>query len=220
MPAGIRVRNQFFTTQIDHNFKNYGFVQIIPVTVSMTFPSLSEQGLIQVTVPGVNSLAGIRCGTFFYCPLGSYFDGTNWLYTFKFLPEFVFTGTATETVYVYVFNTPASGGFSNLGIRIRNPVTGEIAFHSDMRPLYMEAKRPCTSGFSGAGGRVYCPIITRFCFINNFYSGVGYRLEPYALRCVGNDIQVKQFSLPSYYAYFASHYEAGEYAVIDVTGLS
>lgn len=220
MAAGIRVRNQFFTTQIDHNFRNYGFVQIIPITVTVTFPSVDEQGIVQVSVPGINSLVGVRSQQFFFIPLGSFFDGTNWLYTFKFLPEFTFAGTMSETVQFFVFNTLDGGAFSNLGIRIRHPVTGAIAFHSDMRPLQMTAKNPCTVGFSGDGSRVFCPIVTRVCFINNFYSGLGYRSEPYALRCAGSTVQVKQFTLPSYYSFFAEHYDAGEYTVIDVTGLS
>lgn len=220
MAPGLRVRNQFFTTQIDHNFKNYGFQQIIPMVVSITSPSVDEQGLVQVTVPGVNALVGVRTQLFFYIPLGSYFDGANWTYTFKFMYEFGFTGTISDTVQFYVFNSPEGGAYSNVGIRIRHPVTGELGFHSDMRPLYMEAHRPCTVAFTGAAGNIYCPIVTRVCFINNFYSGIGYRNEPYALRCVGSGIQVKQTSLSSTYLAFFEYYDAGQYAVINVTGLA
>lgn len=219
MSWGIRIRGNGFQTQIDHNFKNYGFLQIIPVTVTMTFPSVPEQGLVQVTVPGLNSLVGVRCEQFFYFPLGSYFDGTNWLYTFKFFPEFVATGTFSETVKFYVFNTLEVGALPNVGIRIRHPVTGELVFHSAMRPLNMVAKTPCTAAFYGDPARLFCPIVTRFCFINNFYAGVGYRLEPYGLRCVGSTIGVKQYSLPANYAGFFTYFDAGEYAAIDVTGL-
>lgn len=220
MVAGIRVRNQYFTTQIDHNYKNYGFVQVIPVNVVITSPSVDEQGIVQVTVPGINSLVGVRSSLFFYFPMGSFFDGTNWIYTFKFMPPVAITGTQSETVSLFVFNTLESGGLSNIGIRIRHPVTGEIGFHSDMRPLYMEAKSLCTSAFGGTPGQIYCPIITRLCFINNFYAGLGFRAEPFGLRCSGSTIEVRQFTLPSYYALFNTYYDPGEYSVINVTGLS
>jgi hypothetical protein len=222
MAVGIRVTNDYGTTQIDQDYKNYGFVQIIPITVTVTSPSQNPQlqGLIQVTVPGLNALAGIRCTNFYYTNRGSYFDGSNWVFTFRAIPGASFSGTLTDTVYVYVFNSLETTTFSNVGIRVRHPTTGEIAFHSDMRPLYIEALRPCNQGYSGDPSRVYCPLITKMSYKSTFISGRGYFFSQDYIRIAGSTVQTIETGEANDVAGFFEYSDHGEYAMIDVTDYS
>lgn len=218
MPAGLTIRNNAGTVQIDENWRNFGFRQIIPVTITTTNANPPGNTVYNLTVSGQEVLVACRATTICALPGKSYFDGSNWTFQWIFFTEF--SGqTITETVEFFVFDL-MNGTYSNVGLEIFN-AAGQRVFHSDQGVMKVgsSASLPITTAFSGAPGRSYVPLIERNPVHGvNLGLPIGYRLASYALRVSGSNI-VPTFIQTSNGA-SGEYATRGLYAAIDVTGLA
>jgi hypothetical protein len=229
MVAGLAIVNDYGTTQVDETWRNMGFRQKMPVnidvpTTSPPIPAGYGGQPYQLVVSGTASLL-IACKATVLLPvmLHSYYDGANWTFNWLFCNEFGGVH-GNETVEFYVFDVLPSGGFSNVGLEVFNTL-GQRVFHSDMEPMRVgyggAGVQPCNTGFSGAGGRVYAPLI----MLNPIYGvnmgGVtGFRLHAHSLRASGSSIVSKSNVPLGAFGASGAYDNSGLYAAIDVTGLS
>ncbi len=214
MPAGLQIVNAYGTVQIDENWKNYGFKQIIDVGISVVLPAGTPNVIYDLVVPGQMAMVAFRASTFRGTILNSRFDGSNYIFKFLFEPPPAI-GTVSETIRFYVFDVPQTGGLSNVGLEVFN-AGGERVYHSDIDVMKIAAVLPCNVGFSGDPSRAYAPLIA----IPPFYKpgGTG-NLWFWALLTSGHVITPLE-QISRYVAPFSGAGGTGLYAVIDVTGLS
>lgn len=214
MPAGLQIFNDTGTVQIDENWKNYRFRQKIPITLSWTIPSLDTINRYTLVVAGEGVMVACKASVLFpYMPV-SYFDGTNYYFQWTFLPPPV-AGSFSETVEFYVFDTPDVGASSNVGMEIRN-ASGQIVFHSDMKPMKVAGFLSAASTFTGTPGRSYVPLIATQPFRTEPF-GSGRRIYARTLQTFGHQI-IPNSQLTEYGA-LGTWDAGGTYAAIDVTGL-
>jgi hypothetical protein len=214
MPAGLQIFNDSGTIQIDENWKNFGFRQTVDVGISITLPTLNPYVIYDLVVPGQNAMVAHRSSTFAGMIMSSNFDGTNYRFKFLFIPPNA-TGTHSETVRFWVFDVPPSSGFSSVGLEVFNG-SGERVFHSDMSVMKISGVQACDTGFTGASGREYVPLIAVPSFYKPGGTGPLYAWFP---KASGNTI-TPFTSITPYTAPFSGAGSAGLYAAVDVTGLS
>ncbi len=216
MPAGLQVINTHGTTQIDENWRNYGYRGKItyPISISATGPGLADAVLY---LAGEAVMIACRSTVFRPTPLNSNFDGTTWTFRWRFLPEFIAVDYF-ENVEFYIFDVLPDGGFSNVGLEVFD-AAGKRVFHSDMSPMRVPPGGilPATSGFTGDSGRIYAPLILRNPIFTQMFENLA-RHATYTLYCSGN-------SIISDYRFLGStslglYGTSGLYAAVDVTGLS
>jgi|GEM_PF-4246303 len=221
MPAGLQVFNSFGTVQIDENWKNYGFRQIVPVSFTLE-PPIPGQSAAPVdytlTLSGAAVLVAARSELLQVVAGGSLLSGTTWTFNWRIHPPPAPAPGASysETVIFYVFDVPVSGGFSNVGLEVFN-ASGERVFHSDMDVMKIRSVQPCSSGFTGLSGRIYAPLIV-LNPIKSTYTGSSYVLSSRALRASGSALTSSVVNVPG--TGFLEFGDEGLYAAVDVTGLS
>ncbi len=217
MPAGLQIFNDSGTVQIDENWKNYGFRQRIPVTLSAgpVVGGPTDVAPYQLVVPGEAALVACRAEVLKPVALHSYLSGGYWTYNWQFHPPFV-TGTYTETVQFYVFDVHYENVFSNVGLEVFN-AAGERVFHSDMEVTKVPPggdARPCSADFTGSPGRIYAPLIV-VNPIRATFTGVSYRHSTRALRVSGSSILSSNQDINS--STIGEFANEGLYIPIDVT---
>lgn len=221
MPAGLTVYNTSGTVQVDENWRNYGFRQIIPVSItSYTTSPPNPAGYngmpYALTVSGSAALL-VACVAENLIPvkLHQYYNGSSWTFNWVFMCEFAGT-TVTETVKFYVFDT-MDGTYSNVGLEVFN-ASGIRTFHSDAPVMKLGGIQTCNNGFNGTSGHSYAPIILQNPLCGYLFGG-GYRCFFYCLRTSGSTIS-SSFVGPGNFGATAPYTNYGQYAAIDVTGLS
>lgn len=214
MPAGLQIINDAYTVQIDENWKNFCFRQVIDVGIAITLPTLTPYVIYDLVVPGQTAMVACACTTFYGTILNSRFDGSNYIFKFLFMPPTV-AGYVAETVRFYVFDVPPSGGFSNVGLEVFN-AAGERVYHSDVDVMKIAGVASCDTGFTGTPGRTYVPLVA----VPSFFKppGTG-RLSFWALFSSGHVITPGETITP-YTAPFSGSGGPGLYAAVDVTGLA
>lgn len=216
MPAGLTIFNTHGTTQIDENWRNFGFRGKIDYPVSVG--GSTESVDVTINIPGEAVMVACRANVFRPVPMNSYFDGTNWMFRWRFIPPFI--GTAySETVEFFIFDVLPDGGFSNVGLEVFD-ASGKRVFHSDMAPMRVPTGGvlPGTSSFTGEAGRSYVPLILRNPIFSEVYPfPTGIRHSTYALYCSGSSIisEYRGLGTPSLVPFGST----GLYAAVDVTGL-
>lgn len=234
MEAGLTIYNVWGTVQIDQYWKNYGFRQKIPLTITAYWSTGNTVGYngvtYQLVTPGTPQLlVACRASVLLPIKLWSWYDGTNWTITWlfmKWLPP-VSDGTefdpVTETVDFYVFDA-MNGSYSNVGLEVFNP-DGERVFHSDAPVMKLgstadDGVQGCDTGFVGASGHVYVPLIMGDPLIASSPGfPIGFRLYSYGLRSIGNTIQSSVTRELGALNGSSPYSDPGLYAAIDVTGL-
>lgn len=211
MPAGLQIFNDFGTVQIDENWKNYGFRQIVPV-----YLETGGVDYYSLTLTGLSVLVAVRTTSMHVIPMGSLVSGTTWTFDFRYAGEF--SGGAAETVYFYVFDVPYWQSYSNLGMEVFN-ASGERVFHSDMDVMKVPSGgvQPCNSNFYGAPGRIYAPLVL-LNPIRSEFTGSNYFQSTRSLRVSGSNIL--STNVPIGAGSFLEFANEGLYAAVDVTGLS
>ncbi|MGX1786831.1 hypothetical protein ACWIGM_08850 [Bosea sp. NPDC055332] len=220
MTAGLQIINDVGTVQIDENWKNFGFRQRIPVSLSAgpVTGGPTDTAPYQLVVPGEAALVACRAEVLKPVMLHSYLSGGYWTYNWLFYPPFV-SGTYTETVQFYVFDVPYENVFSNVGLEVFNG-SGQRVFHSDMQTMKVPSggdPRPCNSNFTGTSGRIYAPLIV----INPIraeFTGSAYRHSTRALRVSGESILSSNQDINS--STVGEFANEGLYMPIDVTDYS
>jgi hypothetical protein len=216
MPAGFQVFNSHGTTQIDENWRNYGYRGkiIYPITISSAGPFQADAVF---TLAGEAVMIACRSTVFRPTPLNSNFDGTTWMFRWRFFPQFTATNYF-ENVEFYIFDVLPDGGFSNVGLEVFD-AAGKRVFHSDMSPMRVPPGGilPATSGFTGEPGRIYAPLILRNPIFSELVGGIG-RHSTYTLYSSGSSIIPDYRHIGS--ASLALYPTSGLYAAVDVTGQS
>jgi hypothetical protein len=213
MTSGLQIINDSGTVQIDELWRNYGFKQL--QNQSVTADSNGIQ--VSVTATGTNILIAPRCETLLVAPMQSYQSGTTWTYKFYFR-SFYIGETITEDVRFYVFDM-LDGAYSNVGLEVFN-ASGVRTFHSDNPLMKCRAINDCKTSFVGNSGRIYAPLYTRAPVEAQFITGVGIRLLAHYMNCPANTVSFSKtegYLISSATAIYSNN---GQYAAIDVTGLS
>ncbi len=220
MPAGLQIFNDSGTVQIDENWKNFGFRQIIPVTLTAgpMVGGPTDIAPYQLSVPGSAALVAVRAATLKPILMHSYLSGGVWTYNWQFYPPFV-SGSYTETVNFYVFDVPYSGSFSTVGLEVFNS-TGERVFHSDMDVMKIPpgaSVQACNTSFTGVPGRIYAPLIV-VNPVRAVFTGSSYRHATRSLQVSGSNIVSSNQDLSS--STIGEFANEGLYIPIDVTEYS
>lgn len=227
MPAGLTVYNTGSTVQIDENWKNYGFRQKIPVTLSAydtspPNPAGFNGATYQLAVSGSPQLL-VACKAAVLLPIKqfSYYSGGTWYLNWLFMKQLGVFGAVSETVEFYVFDEMNSS-YSNVGLEVFN-AAGQRVYHSDAPVMRLGGAsvgiQPCNTPFSGDSGRTYVPLILTNPFVSAL-SGFGYRHFSYGNRSLGSYIHAEGTpQLGASGSLVGSADIPGLYAAIDVTGL-
>lgn len=228
MPAGLTIYNDAGTVQIDENWKNYGFIQKIPVTItSYTSSPPNPAGWngmpYQLVVSGSPQLlVGCKSATLQGIKQFSYYSAGTWYLNWLFMIPWWMGGPQTETVWFYVFDT-MDGTYSNVGFEVFN-AAGERVFHSGAPLMRLGGAspgiQPCNVPFIGDVGREYCPLILVPPFwVANISLTQGNRHFSWGNRSIANYITADETAQLGAMASLAVSALPGLYAAIDVTGL-
>ncbi len=219
MVAGLTLFNDSGTVQIDQNWRNYGFRQKIPVTITayVTSPPnpLGFNGnTFQLVLSGTAALlVACKASTLLPIKLHSYYDSGTWTFNWLFIaPGGV---AATETVEFFVFDT-MNGAYSQVGLEVWID-GGPRVFHSDAPVMKVGAVQGCDAPFTGAGGKSYVPLILRNPIFGQLFGG-GYRVWSHCLRVAGPSIVTDTRPLSASFGASGGYANAGAFAAIDVTG--
>lgn len=214
MDAGLIIYNDASTVQIDQNYRNFGFKQMIPVFFDITLPAVTPYRTYTLVVPGEKAMVAVKASTFRVVMVNSWFDGTYYTYNYYLMPPTT-SGYVSETVEFYVFDVIQSGAFSNVGMEVYNAAS-QVVFHSDMRPMKIAGFQYVSSTahvFTGTPGRTYVPLINT----NPLFVAAG-RVNAWALRVVDHQIIPFEQITPKSSPYGWSN--NGSFTAIDVTGLA
>lgn len=222
MADGFIAYNDFNTVQIDQDWRNMGFKQKIPVSVSVgtSSPPLPAGygGLpMDINVSGGQEvLIACRATDLHPVMLHSYYDGAGtWTFNWMFINPSV-VSTTTETVDFYVFDI-LTGSYGDVGLKVWD-ASSNLVFDSNAPFIKGVGFLGCDTGFTGTAGRTYVPIIMRAPFFGVNVGGLaGNRLYAHCLRSSGNVITSSTQALGAFGA-SGAYSNVGEYAVIDVTG--
>ncbi|TCR65439.1 hypothetical protein [Bosea sp. BK604] len=221
MADGLIVYNEFNTVQIDETWRNMGFREkrSVSVSVAATSPPVPAgyggQPMAITVSGGEEVLVACRASALHPVMLHSYFDGGTWTFNWMFITNLV--GEAvTETVDFYVFDI-LTGSYSDFGLKVYD-ASSRLVFDSSAPIIKAVRFLGCDTGFTGAPGRTYAPLIMRAPFFGvNLGLPAGNRLFAHCLRSSGNSITSAVKSLGAFGA-SGAYGNVGEYAVIDVTG--
>jgi hypothetical protein len=220
MPTGLQVFNDAGTVQIDESWKNYGFRNIVPVTVTCPADPGQQAQPVNITLDltGQAVLLAARAHVLRPAVAGSYLSGSNWSFNWRvFPPDAAALGVSySETIDFYVFDVPPAGGFSNVGAELFN-AAGERVFHTDMQVMKVRGVQPCSVDFVGTPGRIYAPLIL-LNPIRSEFTGSSYFMWTRALRVSANTITADDVALGG--GAFLEFTNYGLYAAVDVTGLA
>lgn len=220
MPAGLQIFNDSGTIQIDESWRNYGFRQIIPVGVTLSAPPGQTAVPVDytLTVSGEAVLIAARSETIQTVAAGSNLSGSTWEFNWRFHPPpFPVPGLDySDTIYFYVFDVMPSGGFSNIGMEVFN-ASSQRVFHSDMSVMKVRSVLSGASDYSGAGGRIFAPLVT-LNPIRSTFNGSSYVITTRGFRTPGSTILTADLNFPA--SGFLEFSNYGQYAAVDVTGLA
>ncbi|CAM5769754.1 hypothetical protein [Bosea minatitlanensis] len=222
MPAGLTLYNSWGTVQIDQNWRNYGFRQKIPVTITSYYTSPPNPAgfpgtTYQLVVAGTPALL-VACKASTLQPIRMHSYYADGIWTFNWCFVIPFTDAVTETVEFFVFDT-MNGSYSNVGLEVFNQA-GERVFHSDAPVMKVAPGQPCDVDFTGTPGKNYVPLITRnpiFGYLAGFPAG--YRIGAHTLRVSGSNIVTSTVGFASWGA-SGEYANGGAFIPVDVTGLS
>lgn len=215
MTAGLTIFNASNTVQIDQNWRNYGFRQIIPVAIGT-----DSSGAVryQLNVSGSPALlCACRASTLYPFKLHSWYSSGSWRFNWLFYRPDGMSDPVTETVQFYIFDVLDTGGFSNIGLEVFLD-GGPRVFHSDAPVLKTSPVQGCDTSFIGTPGRTYVPLIMRNPVFGAFIAGAGYRLCFHTLRVSGSNIITEQKLTPN--GATGAYANSGAFMPVDVSGLS
>lgn len=222
MDAGLTLFNDWGSVQVDQNWRNYGFRQKIPVTITSYYTSPPNPPgfpgtTYQLTVPGTTALlVACRATELYPVKMHSYYSGGVWTFNWCFvIPG---AATVTETVEFFVFDMLDST-YSNVGLEVFLD-GGPRVFHSDAPTMKVAPRQGCDAAFFGSVGKSYVPLITRNP-VFGYYPGPpsGYRLGVHCLRVSGPNITTGAVFSASWGA-SGEYANPGAFIPVDVTGLS
>ncbi|WP_126111820.1 MULTISPECIES: hypothetical protein [unclassified Bosea (in: a-proteobacteria)] len=199
--------------QIDENWKNYGFKQLIPLSVHVAAGSNFTANTYSVSVAGEAILIAPVTSNLAVTVLRTEYVGGVWTFYLLIMRQFILSFDEFETAQIYVFDIIPPAPFSNVGLEVFNAL-GERTFHSDMNPLKARAVLPGSVGFGGPSDRVYAPLALTHTRHFDPISGIQY----WGLRRSGSTIFPTQYNIPGG-GFFGVSVNDGLYAAVDVTGL-
>lgn len=214
MPAGLYILNDYGSVQIDENWKNYGFKQLIPMAVTVAAGTNFNANTYSLSVAGDAVLIAPVTTNLAVSVVRTTFSGGVWTFYFIILRQFALSYEEAETAYIYVFDVMPGTTFSNVGLEVFNAL-GQRVFHSDMNPLKARAVLPGSSGFTGTSGRVYAPLALTHTRHFDPVNGIQY----WGLRSFGSYITAMEHNVAGG-GFVGTSVNDGLYAAVDVTGLS
>jgi hypothetical protein len=214
MPAGLAILNDYGSVQIDENWKNWGFKQLIPMSVHIPASTNFLANVYSLSVAGDAVLIAPVSQNLAVSVVRTEYSGGVWTYHFIILRQFILSYEETETAYIYVFDAMPGSSFSNVGLEVFNAL-GQRVFHSDMNPLKARAVLPGSSGFSGTSGRTYAPLALTHTRHFDPVNGIQY----WGLRSFGSYITAMEHNVAGG-GFAGTSVNDGLYAAVDVTGLS
>lgn len=214
MPAGLFVLNDYGSVQIDDNWKNWGFKQLIPLSVHIAAGTNFNANTYSLSVAGEAVLIAPVSTNLAVSVVRTEFSGGVWTYHFIILRQFALGFDETETAYIYVFDAMPGSSFSNVGLEVFNALSQRV-FHSDMNPLKARDVLPGSSGFTGDTGKTYAPLALTHTRHFDPTNGIQY----WGLRSFGSFITAMEHNVAGG-GFFGTSINAGLYAAVDVTGLS
>jgi len=223
MVAGLQIINDYGTTQIDQDWRNFGFRQKFSVGFTLS-PALPGQTAApqnySLPLTGVACMVAAKSDVLCPVPYASNLSGSSWTFDFRIFPPPTPTPgvSYSGTVEFYVFDVPWAGGFSNVGLEVFDAI-GQRVYHSDMDVMRVPSGgvQNCAADFFGESGRVYAPLVLRNP-IRSYYNGVQYFLYTRTLRSIGSNIITGDQPVEA--GSFLEENNYGLYAAVDVTGLS
>lgn len=214
MPAGLYVLNDYGSVQIDENWKNYGFKQMIPMNVHVPAGTNFIANVYSLSVAGDAVLIAPVSTNLAVSVVRTEYSGGVWTFHFIIMREFIQSYREDETAYIYVFDAMPGTSFSNVGLDVFN-AAGQRVFHSDMNPMKARAVLPGNSGFTGTPGRIYAPLALTHTRHFGPITGIQY----WAFRSFGSYITAMEHNIAGG-GYVGSDGNVGLYAAVDVTGLA
>lgn len=149
MTAGILIKNDYGTIQIDETYSNLHLITKYTISAAVGGNTLSN-------VPGSNAVMAFNSDAVISGPRRSG-DPGNWTFSFYAM--------SAGTVYVYIFdNVPSAASIPNYGIIVKN-ASGGVTFHQNMQVLRIADFKSLSFSPSGSpvtytysAGRVYAII--------------------------------------------------------------
>lgn len=205
MATGIRIVNDYGTTQIDESYFNLVLVDKFTTTISTPVTTAYDYSvagdIIAIAVK-------VYPETFTVTAVAN--SGGTWTYRLTFFNNISTTGTCTFTVYA--FGKPPTPT-ETVGLAVYDP-TGAVIFHSQFKPMRIQSVVGSTSGYTGTAGRDLA-VMTIGLSMYGFAVFPSTVTDTYSHRVSSNVIEAMQTTVAA--GGSPGFARAGSYAAIDVT---
>lgn len=204
MAIGLRIKNSHGTTQIDADYFNLFLVDKFTATISVPVTTAYS-----FSVAGDVVAIAVKVWPETFTVTAATFSGGVWTYRLSFFNNPDTTGTCTFTVYAF---GKAPTPTATVGLKVKKP-TGELIYHSQFKPLRIQAVVGGTSNYTGPAGRDLAVMVLGMPLygFGVFPTAV---FDTFSPRVSGNVVELVQVTVAPGVAGFS---RAGSYAAVDVT---
>lgn len=205
MADGIRIVNDYGTTQIDESYFNLVLVDKFTTTISTPVTTSYDY-----SVAGDIIAVAVKVWPETFTVTAVANSSGTWTYRLTFFNNPDTTGTCTFTVYA--FGKPPTPT-ETVGLAVYDPA-GAVIFHSQFKPMRIQSIIGATSGYTGTSGRDLA-IMTIGLSMYGFAVFPTTVTDTYSHRVTGNVIEARQTTVSA--GGSPGFARAGSYAAIDVT---
>lgn len=179
MATGFKSYRSDGTVQIDDEYKTLTLKEVRTASISATGSVLTIHSF---SLTASNLMIAVRCQTLMYSAHQVVKSGTSWVINFAFMSQ---SGTQSETVTFYIFTDPEISPGSHLNIYNSG---GTLVFSDETRPIRIRSVVAGNSGYTGASGRVYAPVLLARSDGVFAVNGILFDVYYYFYRCSGDSI--------------------------------
>lgn len=205
MATGITIYNDSGTIQIDESYFNLVLIDKHTDTISTPVTTAYDY-----SVAGDVVAIAVKVWPETFTVTAATFSGGVWTYRLSFFNNPDTTGTCTFTVYAF---GKAPTPTETVGLAVYDPA-GAVIFHSQFKPLRVQAVVAGDSAYTGTAGRDLAVMVVQMPAYSTLVFPIVV-LDTYSARVTGNAVQVIQTSIGTTTA--AGIARPGSYAAIDVT---
>lgn len=209
MPAGFTSYRDGGFIQVDDNYQTLTLSAKQTAFISTT-NSMSDVRFHSIGINAPYGFVACRTEVLHSALYSAHKSGNSMSFTFMFT---TLDASASETVTFYLFEPPVLLA-DNFGVEVYNG-SAQLCFTDQTNPVRVRAVNAAGDGYSGAGGRIFAPIILQRGDRSLDHNGVLWNIETWFYRCIGSQIVPQRLTWRRHSNPVTS---VGSYLAADVTG--